>query len=232
MQMKVFQIRVKIYLLKDIEVSQIQKKVTAFVDSGFSKTDALAEMHEENKFKWYCFDLLYPAEKDKIYKQGKVYTLTIRTVDDTLARHFSEVCVNTHTCEMKGLTAEIRILPQKIIDTLYTLTPAVLKDDRGYWRYFMTVAEFEERLKVNLVKKWNRFTGEKLSEDFQLCTSLEFLNKVPISIAYKNIKILGDKFRLHIADNETAQKLAYFALGTGLLEMNARGAGFVNYRWL
>ena len=37
---------------------------------------------------------------------------------------------------------------------------------------------------------------------------------------------------MHVADNEMAQKLAYLALGTGVLEMNSRGFGFVNYRWL
>lgn len=96
----------------------------------------------------------------------------------------------------------------------------------------MQLAEFENQLKVNLIKKWNRFTGEKLSEDFSLYTLLEFLNETPVPMEYKSIKLLGDKIRLQIADNETAQKLAYMALGTGLLSMNSRGAGYVNYRWL
>lgn len=34
---------------------------------------------------------------------------------------------------------------------------------------------------------------------------------------------------LDIAENENAQKLAMLAIGAGLLEMNARGFGFVNY---
>jgi len=29
-----------------------------------------------------------------------------------------------------------------------------------------------------------------------------------------------------------AQELAYMAIGTGIGEMNARGQGFVNFRWL
>ena len=96
----------------------------------------------------------------------------------------------------------------------------------------MSLSELEERLKVNLIKKWNHFTGEKINEDFQLYTMLEFLNEGPIVMEYKNVKLLGDKVRLQIADNDNAQKLAYMSLGTGLLEMNSRGAGFVNYRWL
>ena len=96
----------------------------------------------------------------------------------------------------------------------------------------MSVSKFEERLKVNLIKKWNRFTGEQIDEDFPLFTTLEFLNRKPIAMNYKTVRLLGDKVRLQITEHETAQRLAYMALGTGVLEMNSRGAGFVNYRWL
>ena len=53
----------------------------------------------------------------------------------------------------------------------------------------MSLTEFGERLKVNLIKKWNQFTNEKLDEDFELYTMIDFSNKVPIAMEYKNIKI-------------------------------------------
>ena len=230
--MQVYQIRIKLYMLTDVALNRIQTNLTAFIDKGFLENEDLLQMHEENKFKNYCYDLPYPIEKDKIYKKGKIYTVTIRTIDPRLAKYFQEVCVNSYTDEVKGLTSEIRIIPKKVIDSIYTLTPVILKDDKGYWRKHMQLAEFENQLKVNLIKKWNAFTGEKLSEDFNLYTLLEFLNETPVPMEYKSIKLLGDKIRLQIADNETAQKLAYMALGTGLLNMNSRGAGYVNYRWL
>lgn len=230
--MQVYQIRIKLYMLTDVALSRIQTNLTAFIDKGFLENEGLLQMHEENRFKNYCYDLPYPIEKDKLYKKGKIYTVTIRTIDPKLAKYFQKVCVNSYTDEVKGLTSEIRIIPKKVIDSLYTLTPVILKDDKGYWRKHMQLAEFENQLKVNLIKKWNAFTGEKLSEDFILYTLLEFLNETPVPMEYKSIKLLGDKIRLQIADNETAQKLAYMALGTGLLSMNSRGAGYVNYRWL
>ena len=49
---------------------------------------------------------------------------------------------------------------------------------------------------------------------------------------YKNVRLLGDKIRLSILDDKLSQTLAYFALGVGIGEMNSRGAGFLNYRWL
>ena len=219
-------------MLREIPLRQIQSKVTSFLDKGFAGDTELLQMHESNAFKNYCFDFPYQIDSDKIYHKGKIYTLTVRTIDPKLAGYFSEVCVNCYTEDMKGLSAEMRILPHKHIQTLYTLTPVILKDEKGYWQKHMSLQDFEDRLKVNLIKKWNQAQGDKLAEDFQLYSMLEFLNEAPIPMEYKNIKLLGDKIRLQIADNETAQKVAYMALGTGLLEMNARGAGFVNYRWL
>ena len=92
--------------------------------------------------------------------------------------------------------------------------------------------DFEKRLKENLIKKYNNLSDEKLDEDFELYTGLEFKNRKPIANEYKGIKLLGDKVSLNISENKTAQDLAYMCLGTGLLEMNARGYGFCNYRWL
>lgn len=231
--MRVYQIKLKLFCLKDIEAYQIQSKVTTLLDKGFMVNDRLLELHEKNRFKGYTYDNPWPLEKDKKYKKGKIYTLTIRTIDPELAVYFSEICPNQYTDDLKGLMAEIRVLPKKRIQSLYTLTSAILKDSKhGYWRTHMSLADYENRLKVNLIKKWNTFQNEKINEDFQLYTLLEFLNEEPIPVSYKNIVLLGDKIRLQIADNEQAQQMAYMALGTGLLEHNSRGSGFVNYRWL
>ena len=53
----------------------------------------------------------------------------------------------------------------------------------------MSLSEFGERLKINLIKKWNQFENEKLEEDFPFYTMIEFSNKVPIAMEYKNIKL-------------------------------------------
>ena len=231
--MQVYQIRIKLYVLKDIPVERVQEKLAQFIDTGFAVSRELLQMHEENRFKYYCFDSLYPVEKDKVYRQGCIYTVTIRTIERKLADYFYEICVNHFTEDFKGLTAEIRILPHKMIEYLYTLTPAVLKENElGYWRKHMSLQRFEERLKINLIKKWNQFTGEQVEEDFTLFTVLEFLNVKPVAMNYKTVRLLGDKIRLQITEHKTSQQLAYMALGTGVLEMNSRGAGFVNCRWM
>lgn len=230
--MRVYQIRMQIFLLEDIAINKIQEKITAFIDSGFKTDEKWLNFHEQNSYKNYCYDQLYPIEKDRVYKKGKIYTLNIRTADLELAKYFKLVCVDNHTKEIKGLVAEIRVLPKKLLETVYTLTPMIIKTEKGYWKEAISFAEFEQRLKVNLIKKWNAYHQEKIDEDFDLYTVIELKNKKPIAMEYKSIKLLGDKVQIQVADNKRAQDLWYFALGVGLGEMNARGCGFLNYRWL
>ena len=230
--MTIMQVRIKIYILIDIPVEKIQGEIAEFLDSSLIQDEEFMKLHQENKYKGYGFDALYPVEQDKVYKKDKIYTLTIRTIDSRLAKYFAEQAVNGYTKTMKGLTSEIRVIPQKHIEMLYTLTPAIMKCEKGYWKDSLSVEQYEERLKVNLLKKWKQFYGEKLQEDFEFLNGIEFLNKCPVAVEYKGIRLLGDKLRLHIAENENAQKLANLAIGTGVAEMNSRGYGFCNYRWL
>ena len=112
------------------------------------------------------------------------------------------------------------------------MTSTIVKTENGYWKNVMFLKEYERRLFENAVKKYNQFTESKIDEDFQLYTNIEFLNKKPVGVQYKGIKLLGDKINLKVADNPRAQELAYFLLGAGLCEMNSRGFGFCNYRWI
>lgn len=230
--MKVYEIKLKVFLLKEVMVNSIQTVISEFIDSALAKNDQLLKMHNDNKFKKYCFGGFYPVEEDKRYIRGNIYTITLRTIDEGIANFFNNELVNEYSSYIKGLTSEIRILPQKHIEKIYSLTPVILKNNDGYWRNIISPDDFERRLRENLIKKYNDISDEKLNEEFELYTALEFKNKKPIANEYKGIKLLGDKISLNISENKTAQDLAYICLGTGLLEMNARGYGFCNYRWL
>lgn len=230
--MKVYEIKLKVFMLKQVIINNIQTVISEFIDSALAKDDELLKMHNDNKFKYYCFGGFYPIEEDKIYKDGNIYTLTLRTIDLNLAQFFNNKLVNNYNSYIKGLTSEIRIVPKKHIEKIYSLTSIILKNDNGYWRTVISPDDFERRLRENLIKKYNDLNDEKLNEDFELYTTLEFKNRKPIANEYKGIRLLGDKVSLNISENKTAQDLAYMILGTGLLEMNARGYGFCNYRWL
>ncbi|MDW8803036.1 CRISPR-associated endoribonuclease Cas6 [Clostridium sp. A1-XYC3] len=230
--MKVYEISLLVFLLEEISSENVFIKISGFIDSGMSKVPELLELHNQNIYKNYCFNSFYPIEQDKKYKQGKTYTIQLRTIDKNLADFFYTKLVNHFNDSIKGLTAKIRIVPKKHIEKIYSITPVVLKNDGGYWKGKLSLTDFERRLKENLIKKYNLLMNTKVNEEFQLYTSIEFKNHKPVAINYKGKKILGDKISIHISDEKISQDIAYMSLGTGVLEMNARGAGYVNYKWL
>lgn len=237
--MRVYEIRLKIFLLEDIQQERTYTVFADYIDSCMTKDEKFSRLHQKNCYKNYSFDQFYPTEKDGIYKKDTIYMVRIRTVDSELADYFAGNLANHYNGEIKGLTRELKVIPKKFISQIYTVTPAVIKcddkssqDKKGYWRNHISFEQYESRLKVNLIKKYNDMMGVKLDEEFDLYHQIEILNRKPIAVPYKGIRLLGDKLSIQAADNDTAQKLVYMALGTGICEMNSRGMGFVNYRYL
>lgn len=229
--MKVYEIMLKVYLLEDIKVPEAQEKILKLIDNTLGKSEDTLEFHNKNEFKNYCFNSFYPLEKDGIYKEGNIYTITIRTIDKFLADYFNKKISFSYTPAIKALQSKMRVMSVKKLKRIYSITPIVIKNEGGYWRNIIDFSEFENRLKVNLIKKYNNIYGEKIDENFDLYSSIELKNRTPTSMNYKGRKMLGDKISLEICDNESAQKLAYMALGCGMGEMNARGFGFMGFRW-
>lgn len=245
MSLNVFELRLKVYLLADIKQEHTYTVLGEFFDSYLAKNPDYLELHKTNCYKYYCFDQFYPVEPDGVYKKEKFYTVRLRMISPNLARYYSEGIANHYNGQIKGLTAELRKISKKSISELYTITPAVMKCEAavneqgekvqqsgGYWRGCLSFEAFEQRIKVNLIKKYNALTETKMDEDFELYRQIELINRKPIAIPYKGVRLLGDKLRMQVSENEQAQKLAYMALGTGICEMNARGFGFLNYKFL
>lgn len=232
MDIKVSQIEVKVYVLKDITIQDSLQEISKLIDPVFCRTENYSKFHEKNIFKNYSFNSLWPIETSKIYSEGKIYTFIIRTVDENLAILFEKALSNQYTESIKVLTTRKKSLIKKHIDELYSITPVIAKFDTGYWRNNTDISIFEKRLKDNLIKKYNSYYNTTLNEDFDLFNLITFQNKKPISSNYKNIHILGDKISIKICENPSAQNLAFFAMGSGLLEMNPRGYGYVNAKWL
>ncbi|MBM7614507.1 CRISPR-associated endoribonuclease Cas6 [Alkaliphilus hydrothermalis] len=228
--MKVFELTFKVYLLKNIQSNIALVKIAELIDNSLSHNDVLIEFHNANKFKNYSFNSLFKIEEDHIYKEGNIYSVKIRTVDDRLAEYFTINLAHEYTDYIKGLTIDCRVLKKKLIEKVYSITPTIIKTEEGYWQGKLTLEEFENRLKENLIKKYNDYFGTKIDENFDLFHRIELNNRKPVASSYKNVKLLGDKLTLYIDENEIAQELAYFSLGTGIGEMNARGYGFMNYK--
>ncbi len=237
-QLNVYEIRLKVYLLEDIRQEQSYEAMAKYIDGCLAKKKELLEYHNTNCFKLYSFDQFYPVEADGLYRKDHIYSVRIRTVKTDLAQYWTENIASFYTSQLKGLTLEIRMIPKKMIDVIYCITPAIMKCQResdkpgGYWRKCISFEEYENRLKINLIKKYNSYFNVKLDEDFDLYRQISFTNRSPVPVPYKGITLLGDKLCLHIAENGQAQELAFFAIGVGLCEGNSRGFGFVNYRYI
>lgn len=230
--MDVYEGCLKVFLVKDIPLNVVQEKISALVDKALVQNEDMAAFHQKIAYKNYCFSGFHPIEHQKVYREGNIYTVQIRTIDENLMNYFKEHLINVYTEELKALTMTVKKIKKIPIGRIYTLTPLIQKFDGGYWKEITTLDEFERRIKENLIKKYNNFTGEKCDEDFDLYTHLQFDNKGPISCPYKGVTLLGDKITLQIAQNTMAQELAYMALGCGLGENNARGNGFCGYKYL
>lgn len=230
---KVYEMDVKIFSLRDFEQDIACSVVSDFIDKCLCKNEKFLEFHKKNFYKQYVMNMPYPLEQDGIYKKEKVYTVKIRTVDRELMDYLMMALTDTTTEYFKGLTVKVRVVPRKHICKIYSMTPIIIKlKGIGYWKNHISFEKYEKLLKINLVKKFNQFTNEKLDEDFQLYTNICKLNRKPIKVCYKDIILLGDKFDMEIADNETAQELSYFSLASGWGENNGRGCGYVNCKFL
>lgn len=229
--MNVYELTLKVYCLQDIESKNALEKIASLIDKSFLEDEELKELHKSNQFKFYCFNSLFPLEIDKTYKKGKVYSIIIRTLSEKIKDHFMKVLHNQGTDFLKALTIECRSLKKRSIEKIYTVSPAVAKFENGYWKTNESVDTFERRIIGNLIKKYNKYNNVKIDEDVDIFTIITIDNKKPIATNLKNKTLLGDKLTLYVAENETAQNLAYFALGSGLLELNSRGMGFLNYSY-
>jgi len=226
------ELSVKVFLLRDIKLENTSQQICKVIDKSLVENDAYHKFHDENKYKNYSFNMLYPLEQDKIYKKENIYTFIIRTVEKDLCDYLMNTLKNQYTEEIKILTIIKRVLPRKHIESVHTITPIVAKFGKGYWKEHTNINELERRISENLIKKYNQFYNVKIDEELELFTTLTLVNKKPVATKYKDVTILGDKVNFRVADNSQAQDIIQFAIGTGLGEMNSRGLGFINYRWL
>ena len=223
---------IKVYCLQDITKIEVTIQISKLIDSLLMKNEDMQVIHTSRTYKPYCFGGLMPLESDGIYKRGNIYTFVLRTVDEKLAQKFRTQLPQQYTKTLKVLTAEEKQIKKRPIEKIFTLTPVIMKFDNGYWKTHYSEEIFEKRLRENMIKKYNTLSQTKLDEDFELFQYIKFDNQKPIAFHCKNITLLGDKVTLGIATNPVAQQLAYMTIGTALGELNARGAGFIGYKYL
>lgn len=222
--MQYYNIKVAVLLKNDTQAFENYEKISKLISASMLKDQTLKQLHEENRYKNYVFCNLYPIEKDGIYKAGNIYTFQIRTIDFKLGLKIKQVLNNFQNEEFKVIVSDLETSTQRKINTLATLTPAIITSDKGDYLINNDMQLVKERILANAQKKYNQLYNEKIDMDF--IKSIKQINNKPIKIPYKSINILGYKFEIEVKDDPISQKLAYLILSVGLLEKNAEGFGF------
>ena len=157
--MKVYEIKIKVFLLCDIRKEYAMETICNLIDESMSQNEQMLAYHQGQGIKAYSFDSFYPVEQSSVYQREKIYTFRIRTVNPDLAQFFSATVPKQATKSIKALISEQRIIPQNPIDKVFTLTPAVVQTD-SYWRQHLNQHEFETLLTNNLRSKYRLPMGK------------------------------------------------------------------------
>lgn len=231
--MKYYELTNTVYLFKDIYFTKTNEIISRFINEALYLDDKLSQFHKKNEFKGYVFDSLFPRENNKTYKKGSIYVFRIRSIDKKLINNLNKLLKKVNSSDMKLIATEIKTYTPKFISSIYTATPAIVILDEGYWTKDKGIELLMDRIIQNSIKKYRNFINEDIPYDFEFFKGIQMENRKPVAIKYKNITLLGNKFKLEIKEDEISQKIATLLLGTGILEKNSSaGAGYCIPRYL
>lgn len=185
--------------------------------------------HYDKGFKHFVFSSLYPLEKDGVYQRGRAYILTIRSSkEDTLSR--INACMRScrEDDNFQFISSEQRARRLPHITEMITITPAIVTIDHKPWVHENNIELLVKQLHANAEKKYKNLYPDEQMEAFQpFIQGIRVENRKPIATSYKGRKLLGNKLRLFINEDDYSQKLANVVLGSGLAEKGSSlGAGF------
>ena len=214
-------------LQSDLEANRTYEFLSRLLAGAMFKDEQLKELHEQRKMKNYVFSGLYPIETRKIYKKGRAYLFNLRSLDMNLILKFKYLLLQLHA---GVISADIRTFEYHPISQLKSLTPVVatINNNRS-WTKENGLKLLMERIQINSLKKYRAFIGKIEEPEENFIEGIQLLNHKPIKIPYKSNSFLGNKVILNIKSDSASQKLAFAALGAGILEKNSIGLGYCIY---
>lgn len=219
---------VTVLLKNDIKMIDVQEQISKYLNHSMSHDSFLLNRHMERRNKLYVFSGLYPVDsKTKVFRNGAVYVFRIRSLDQKFINHLEATLRISKHNMFQYLSVEKRFYPNRLIESIYTLTPVIVTvDNRPWLKDTNDIDILIDRLQANADKKYHDAFNKRIN-NIDFIQSIEILNEKPLAISYKNIKLLGNKLRLTINTDENSQKLANIVLGAGLGEKGSSlGAGF------
>ena len=232
--MKYFELKCKAFIKKDMAFQASFELLSKYISFSMYQ-ERVGEVHQKEGFKYYVFGGLLPIEKEKVYKQGNLYSFTIRSLDETFIDTLSKTLrQNINNENLLIVEAHKKTISQFFITELYSATPVIVSISNGkYWTMNESgdIVQLQKQLHENAEKKYQGFFGESLHVNQNFIQLIEIKNKVPQNILItkegKSIRFFGNKFRIVPNEDEVSQKLAFVALACGVGEKNSYGGGFI-----
>ena len=223
------ELKIVVLLKRNIKINECGYKISTMLSGAMAKDDDLLNYHNSNMFKLYSYDNLYPLAKSGVYEQNNLYSFRLRSVNTSFVNKLKTNLFNFQNNDMKVIMINDKTYRQRKIVELLSLTPIISTLEKNNDVLDVdSLANLQDNIINTLVKKYNFYTGENLTFDdaAHMFTVSKPCSK-PISISYKNISLLGIKYRLNVGQDAISQNLAFFAEAVGLGEKcSACGAGF------
>ena len=83
-----------------------------------------------------------------------------------LAEYFLNQLPGSRTDKLHILNGEIRVVVQKMLERIYSLTPVIIRKEGEYWRWNHSVDAFERQLKREFAEKVLQPDGGKTGRGF------------------------------------------------------------------
>jgi CRISPR-associated endoribonuclease Cas6 len=223
-----------VYLKNDVGFQSSFEIIAKYISYSIHLAE-LDEIHTSKDYKFYTFGSFHPIEKDKIYKKGKIYKFTIRTLNKILASAlYNTLKNNTNNRHFTVVETIKKEVFQFFINELYSVSPVIVSVDNGRFWTIKESGDIEQLRKLlhdNIEKKYKSFFSEDVDVKQNFIQLIEIKNRVPQNIVIvkdnKNICFFGNKLRIIPNEDEVSQKLAFSAFGCGIGEKNSYGGGFV-----
>ncbi len=231
--MQIFEIKLTIKLKRDIHLKEYIEFVSKNINYIFYNSIILRAIHEKKGFKPYVVGSMHPFESEhKRYKGGNTYTLTLRTIDETIAQEIQKASKKAYNLDFDIKDVSYKELRIGHIDKLHTITPAVLTlTDEGekprYWTIEDDLLLLQRRIKDNLEKKYEEFFKKSILSPDDMINFFSIHNQKPIVFNYKGGKIFANKLTIGFNSDKVSQTLARLSFGVGILEKNPLGFGMV-----
>ncbi len=226
--MKYYELTATAYLKEDIAFDHAGQEIGSILNKAMLNVPEMKELHKKNIFKNYCFGSFFPIEKDKVYKKGSVYTFKIRSLSRNFATCVKKYIKSVQDTSMTILAVEASEKSHRYVSNVYSVTPVVVTlDENKRWTKDEDFSLVFDKLITNLKKKYNSFYEADLEVNNAAISRIELMNRKPMIVNYKNVRLLGNKFKIWFNEDEVSQKLAFIAMTCGLGEKNSSaGAGF------